>query len=235
MDIITSLKINLLKNIKHYIFISFLVLSSSAQAITTDLVVNGGFETGDFTGWNIVNTGSGAWNINDGTFDPPGDTTAAAPITGNFDAVSSQDGPGFHDLFQDILLPNSFSSIIFSWDDIIINQASTFSDPNQEWRVLIEDLAGALISEVFSTNPGDTNTGVTSRSFDLTALLQPLSGQAIRISFEEQDDLLFFNSTVDNVSLNVSTVPVPAAAWLFGSALLGFFGVSRRKSKLKSI
>ena len=29
----------------------------------------------------------------------------------------------------------------------------------------------------------------------------------------------------------VSTVPVPAAAWLFGSALLGFFGFSRRKAK----
>lgn len=26
-----------------------------------------------------------------------------------------------------------------------------------------------------------------------------------------------------------STVPLPAAAWLFGSALLGFFGLSRRK------
>ena len=29
---------------------------------------------------------------------------------------------------------------------------------------------------------------------------------------------------------SVSTVPVPAAAWLFGSALLGFFGFSRRKA-----
>ena len=28
-----------------------------------------------------------------------------------------------------------------------------------------------------------------------------------------------------------STVPVPAAAWLFGSALLGFFGFSRRKNQ----
>jgi len=25
-------------------------------------------------------------------------------------------------------------------------------------------------------------------------------------------------------------VPVPAAAWLFGSALLGFFGFTRRKA-----
>ncbi len=30
--------------------------------------------------------------------------------------------------------------------------------------------------------------------------------------------------------INVSTVPIPAAAWLFGSALLGLVGVARRKS-----
>ena len=30
---------------------------------------------------------------------------------------------------------------------------------------------------------------------------------------------------------NPSVVPVPAAAWLFGSALLGFFGFSRRKAR----
>lgn len=32
-------------------------------------------------------------------------------------------------------------------------------------------------------------------------------------------------------TLEVSTVPLPAAAWLFGSALLGFFGFTRRKAK----
>lgn len=30
--------------------------------------------------------------------------------------------------------------------------------------------------------------------------------------------------------ISVSAVPVPAAAWLFGSALLGFFGFSRKKA-----
>lgn len=33
---------------------------------------------------------------------------------------------------------------------------------------------------------------------------------------------------MDNIQL--SAVPVPAAAWLFGSALLGFFGFSRKKA-----
>lgn len=32
------------------------------------------------------------------------------------------------------------------------------------------------------------------------------------------------------VSATPSVVPVPAAAWLFGTALLGFFGVSKRKT-----
>jgi hypothetical protein len=29
---------------------------------------------------------------------------------------------------------------------------------------------------------------------------------------------------------NISTVPVPAAAWLFGSGLLGLVGIARRKN-----
>lgn len=36
---------------------------------------------------------------------------------------------------------------------------------------------------------------------------------------------------VDNINVTqVSAVPVPAAAWLFGSALLGLFGFARRKA-----
>ena len=45
--------------------------------------------------------------------------------------------------------------------------------------------------------------------------------------------LRFFQDT-DNLLLagDINPVPVPAAAWLFGSALLGFFGFSRRKVKV---
>jgi len=32
---------------------------------------------------------------------------------------------------------------------------------------------------------------------------------------------------------NVSAVPVPAAAWLFGSGLLGLIGVARRQGRSK--
>ncbi len=38
------------------------------------------------------------------------------------------------------------------------------------------------------------------------------------------------SGAIDNLSYNVSIVPVPAAVWLFGTALLGFIGLSRRTS-----
>lgn len=40
---------------------------------------------------------------------------------------------------------------------------------------------------------------------------------------QDTDNLLFAG--------DINPVPVPAAAWLFGSALLGFFGFSRRKAQ----
>ena len=35
--------------------------------------------------------------------------------------------------------------------------------------------------------------------------------------------------TYDSANVNISAVPVPAAIWLFGSALMGIAGISRRK------
>jgi hypothetical protein len=39
-----------------------------------------------------------------------------------------------------------------------------------------------------------------------------------------------FNDDTGLTAASVSTVPVPAAAWLFGSGLIGLFGVARRKT-----
>lgn len=43
------------------------------------------------------------------------------------------------------------------------------------------------------------------------------------------------SSDVSFQAVNVSTVPVPAAAWLFGSAVLGFFGMRRKSAKITAL
>jgi len=213
------------------IFILTCLFAGSANAIPTltEHITNGGFETGDFTGWNVVNTGNGAWNINDGTL--PTFFGTQPPISGGFDAVTTQSGPGFHSLSQNITLSN-ISSAILSWDDRIQSNAA-FVDPNQEWRVIVEDLVGNLIGEVFSTNAGDTNPqlGPNSRSFDITSLLSPFANQTISISFQQQDNLGFFSATLDNVSFTTASVPEPSIIALLGIGLAGI-GFSRRKKNI---
>ncbi len=204
----------------------------SANAAVIEHVVNGDFETGNFSGWNNINTGSGSWNINDGSFPINGGFSSLAPIGGSFDAVTTQSGLGFHNLFQDVFL-GTFDTAILSWDDRVRTNAP-LTDPNQEWRVLIEDLSGVLISEIFSTNSGDNGIqiGPNSRSFDLTTLLSPLSNQSIRISFEQQDNLGYFSATLDNVSFTTETnsVPEPTSIVLLGLGLAGI-GFSRKKKE----
>lgn len=174
------------------------------------LVVNGGFETGDLTGWTVNATGNGSWQINDGTLDPPGPGLPTAPIAGSFDAVSVQGGAGLRILSEPFAVPETVTSATLSWSDRIRNFASVgFQDPNQEFRVLLLDSAGDTIQEIFSTDPGDPaqQLGPNTRSFDLTALLQSLEGQVVQIAFQEQDNRGFFNVNVDDVSLLVGTAP----------------------------
>ena len=58
-------------------------------------------------------------------------------------------------------------------------------------------------------------------------MIDALSTGAFRIGFHIQG-IDGINDESDSYA-SVSTVPVPAAAWLFGTALFGFFAASRRK------
>ncbi|MBK5213419.1 MAG: HYR domain-containing protein, partial [Flavobacteriaceae bacterium] len=183
---------------------------------TTEFIQNGGFETGDFTGWSVVDTGSGSYYINDGTFLPSSGAGSLAPISGSFDVVTDQGGPGLHLLSQPFTVPSDVQSAIVSWNDRIRNAAGIFSDPNQEFRVDLVDASMNVIQEVYSTNPGDPSTqiGPNYRQFDLTSLLQTLSGQVVSLRFSEQDDMGNFNLTLDDVSFVIENINITQTAGL---------------------
>ncbi len=196
------------------IALSLGVAIPSARAATpVDVIVNGNFETGTFVGWTVVNTGLGGVAINSGTFDPVGPGAAQAPISGLFDAVSYQPGPGFHALRQTFTVPANVFSASVTWKERIRNYGGVFSEPNQEWRVVIRNTSGALLHEVYSTTPGDAllQVGPNSRSFNISAIFQTLAGQTVVVSFEEQDNLGYFNASLDDVKLLLAVLPTDKA------------------------
>ncbi len=80
----------------------FAGFNSNAQ----ELVTNGNFETGDFTGWTQQQlTGEGAWFVYTGTFSPIDSDPILAPPEGTYAAVADQGEPDSNILYQDIDLP----------------------------------------------------------------------------------------------------------------------------------
>lgn len=194
-----------------------LLFSGSAQAV--DVAVNGGFETGDFTGWTQFP--SGTQEV--GGFDPTEGASAARlfndvpasasliknanvgigvvnpgdPIEISFDArgALNNGGVAFAEFFSELDGGGTSASEILGGGPLAINP-----DP------------AVWTSFVFNTVAGpDVSGGIT---LQLTATTGGAEGSSADMYY-------------DNIKINV--VPVPAAVWLFGSAL-GLLGWVRRKA-----
>jgi hypothetical protein len=176
-------------------------LSWSTSA-SNQLVLNGGFEAGTFTNWNVTNTTTaGNWVINNGSYEPPGLGGTMAPYAGSYSALSEQTGPGMQTFYQDVAIPNTAVSATLSWADCIRNFATEYTN-TQYFDVEIRNTNNTLLQVVFITTQGfPLINNWTLRSTNLSAYI----GQTIRIAFVESDSLNYFNVGVDNVSLATTT------------------------------
>lgn len=221
----------------------FPVLSAPVELIT-----NGGFETNDFTGWaiNDLAGGSGSFFIDDGDGSTPSSSlSTVGPASGSFYAVSDQAGPGTHGLSQTFTVSGPVTSVILSFDMFVNDwDGGPIIDPigldhtgapNQHARVDIltssasayDTGAGVLANYYIGVDGGSIPNSYTSYLFDITSLVS--SGGTFTLRFAEVDNSGNLNQGVDNVSIQVSSVPIPAAVWLFCSGLLGLAGMARRK------
>jgi hypothetical protein len=234
----------------------FVIASMSGAAIPAfagPLLVNGNFETGDFSGWTkSVQSGSAGdafvvANIVGGTsplsnFPYPQNSTG-----GNYFALTDQTNPGSYVLTQSFTLSEA-SAIIVSFDLLVDNQADSAAAtpperdytavPNQ--NVVVDILrAGA---DAFTTNPADIiavlygpgGTGLNawaSYGFDLG----PLAAGTYQFRFGETDNQSFFQAGLDNVEVIGYTsrgdVPEPATLGLIGAGLAGMLRTRRQRRK----
>jgi hypothetical protein len=225
--------------------ISLLTTSILSCPAANAAVVNGDFESG-LSGWTVVDEagGSGSWYSQSGFGSPLNAFAVPAPTSGSFAAMTDQNNPGSHILYQDISLAAGTTNTL-TLDYYINNQAGPFSQPdslsygtspNQQFRI---DVLDPNSSDFFGTSTvgvltnifqATTNTsGYQTLSFDLTSF----AGSTIRLAFREVDNQLFFNAGIDNVIINsTASAAVPEPFTIIGT-LVGGTAALRMRKKLK--
>jgi hypothetical protein len=162
---------------------------------------NIGFETGDFSGWTLTGTGSVKTTLDDPTH-PEGNYFAS--ITGSSSLTQ-------------IATFNVGDKIEFMWK-FVANDYLPFDD----YAFFVGDKTYNLLSSVSVVG----NYGQTGWNLFSHIVTETSTGPVV---FGVVNLLDTIGSSELRIDATPSAVPVPAAVWLFGSALMGLTGFSRRK------
>ena len=188
-------------NTLYRILVCLVVVLSLSLTASANLVINPGFETGDFSGW----TRSG----NTGFFSFTG-VSASAAHTGSFGAFSGPIGSlGF--LSQNLVTDPGASYDLTFW------LSNTGGTPNQfqaSWNGSV--IAGSLMSNA---------AAFSYRQFTFPGLLATGSSTALQFGFRQDPAFWFF----DDVSMTRSapaSVPEPFSSLWLGLTFAGMLGFS---------
>ena len=220
-----------------------LALALSASAGAQNVIVNGGFESGGLTGWtrNVWSASNGDLRAATGTTGFLSGLPTVGANTGSFYALTDQRGPGAYELWQSFSLSNAASSATLSFYLSASNRATTIVGSS------LNPFGGFanqhITVDLFSGSPAAFSTGGLQNfylgsqlgvanpyglfQFDVTSLLNAPGTYTLR--FAEVDNWGYHHMAVDDVSLDVSTVPEPTTFVLFGAGMAALAIVSRRR------
>ncbi len=212
--------------------LSFFYTDAQAQ---NDPFVNGSFETGDFTGWTVVQElgSAGDWFVYSGDDFSP----LPPPPVGQFAATSAQVEPSSQVLYQDIAVPDGFDtacSLIVYYENaagvfFTASDLSYTNAPNQQARIDIMDpladpfdVGAGVLGNLFQTNPGDLlSLGYTTLEFDLS----PFAGTTVRFRAAEVDTVSNFYFAIDDVGCGDRVATIPTLGEWGMIAMAGVLGI----------
>lgn len=189
-------------------------------------VVNGSFESGDFSGWEVrQSTGSGKWFVYEGT-EPKipherGAVSVQPPPQGAFAAIADQVNPETLLLYQDLQLEpgtsyklgllayyDSYSALaVPSPDTLSVDQETLGPKANQQFRIDVMKPGSPpdsvtpedVLLNVFQTRSGGARKmGPTH----LVADLAPFAGQTVRLRIAVAATEEVLSAGVDAVALS---------------------------------
>jgi hypothetical protein len=171
-------------------------------------IPNGGFETGDFTDWTVSGN-TGYTSVNSGS----------TPILGGSENYAYIGPVGSDGVLTQTLATDPGTSYVLSFS------LTNFGGPDNDFSVTFD---GNPIS--FAGTPSLPISEPGADAFDWTnySAIVTASGANTDLSFYYRQDPSYFGLT----NISVSAVPLPGAAGLLGSALIGLIGAAtlRRKS-----
>ncbi|MCG2420553.1 HYR domain-containing protein, partial [Aequorivita sp. F47161] len=191
--------------------VTYVTPTATDNCSSYDIVVNGSFETGDFTGWVVDDFTTpyipyyvGASNDGD-TFFPAATPTDGGLLAGNsFDSA----GPDTSLIYQEVSIPAGITTADLSWDENIDYDLFTFcggcSDRTYQVQVLdaTNTVLQVLKTIVLTAGTIDSDNIWVSENADLSAY----AGQTIRIGFWQDTPDTFSGPAkfaLDNVVLMV--------------------------------
>lgn len=187
-----------------------------ATTAPVSLIQNGGFETGDFSGWTTV-SGPGdqltPWEVT--SQGVPGPYFGnAVPFEGAYFANNGFDGSGglYYDLYQEVTIPSAAQSALLEWSERL--QWSIGGTVGRTYEVTLQPAGGgAPLARLFSTTLGPITAGdsaYVTHSVDLIQAAPGVAGQTVRINFHESIPETFTGPAqfdLDGISL-VADAPV---------------------------